>query len=108
MGRTIFYAWQATLPNATHRGFIFRALTEACTVIGHEFAIDERPEVDHDTRGVPGSPDIVSTIQRKIVAAECFIGDVSIVQQGEEPAPNANVLYELGLADGVLGPDRVL
>jgi len=108
MARNIFYAWQATLPNSVNRGFIYRALTDACVVVASDLSIDERPQVDHDTRGVPGAPDIAKVIRSKIDISEAFVADVSIVHPGDDPAPNANVLYETGYAEKSLECDRIL
>ncbi len=72
MARKIFYSWQGTLLNATNRGFIAKALEGACTVVGQDLSVDERPEVDRDTQGVPGAPDIADTIFAKIDSASCW------------------------------------
>jgi hypothetical protein len=111
MARKIFYSWQATLPNATNRGFILAALEAACAVVGQDLSVDERPEVDRDTQGVPGAPDIAHTIFAKIDAADAFVCDVSIVTSGEgqaKPCPNPNVLIELGYAIKSLGWSRII
>ncbi len=111
MARRIFYSWQATLPNSTNRGFILTALEAACAVVGQDLSVDERPEVDRDTQGVPGAPDIAHTIFAKIDAADAFVCDVSIVTGGEgqaKPSPNPNVLIELGYAIKSLGWGRVI
>ncbi len=42
MARKIFYSWQATLPNATNRGFILTALEAACEVLEQDLSVDER------------------------------------------------------------------
>jgi hypothetical protein len=111
MARKIFYSWQATLPNSTNRGFIHTALESACVLVGRDLSVDERPEVDRDTQGVPGAPDIAQTIFAKIDAAHAFVCDVSIVvgAEGEgERCPNPNVLIELGYAIRGLGWDRII
>src|SRR6266446_2290788 len=58
----VFYSWQSDLPNATNRGFIEKALEEAAKSIRAEGSISVDPVIDRDTAGVPGSPDIASTI----------------------------------------------
>lgn len=110
MGRKIFYSWQSDLPNATNRGFILTALEGACEEIAKDLAVDERPEVDRDTQGVPGAPDIASTIFKKIDSADAFVADISIVvgTAGERPCPNPNVLIELGYAIKALGWERII
>lgn len=111
MARKIFYSWQATLPNATNRGFILTALEAACAVVGQDLSVDERLEVDRDTQGVPGAPDIVHTIFAKIDEADAFVCDVSIVTGREgllKPSPNPNVLIELGYAIKSLGWKKII
>lgn len=70
MTRRVFYSWQSDLPNATIRGFILAALEAACKAAGEDLSVDERPEVDRDTLGVPGAPDIAQTIFAKIDRAD--------------------------------------
>ena len=106
---SIFYAWQSQLPNATNRSLIKSAIEQAAKAISMDASIEVRPEIDHDTAGVPGSPSIADTIRAKIDAAEVVVCDVSIVQgldaksDRERPSPNANVLVELGYALKSLG-----
>src|SRR6185503_1535671 len=68
------------------------------------------PVIDRDTVGVPGSPDIATTILQKIEKAAVFVCDVSFINQGTDArqTPNPNVLLELGYALKALGPNRVV
>jgi|ERR1051326_3078408 hypothetical protein len=110
MRRVVFYSWQSDLPNATNRGFIQRALEVAAAAIVADETVAIEPVVDRDTQGVPGSPDIATTIFAKIVAADVFVADVSIVSRpgNSRPSPNPNVLIELGYALRNLGFERVI
>jgi hypothetical protein len=110
MASTIFYSWQSDLPNATNRGFIQTALERAARSIRDDASISVEPVVDRDTAGVPGSPDIATTILQKIDSCDVFVCDVSIINsgQGQRPAPNPNVLFELGYALKRLGWGRVI
>ncbi len=110
MPRTVFYSWQSDRPNATNRSFILKALQAACAGLSEDSTIDERPEVDHDTQNVPGSPDIVRTIFAKIDAAEVFVADVSLVTDPDNtrPCPNPNVLIELGYAIKTIGESGII
>ncbi len=110
MPSIIFYSWQSDLPNATNRGFIARALETATKSIRADDSITVEPVVDRDTAGVPGSPDIATTIFQKIEGAAVFVCDVSIINSDSDcrPTPNPNVLIELGYAKKALGTDRVL
>ena len=66
------------------------------------------PCLDRDTANLPGSPDIPATILDKIDNCNVFVCDVSIVQAGQRPMPNPNVLFELGYAVKRLGWERVI
>ena len=92
------------LPNATNRGFIEKALTDAAKAIRSDDSIAVEPVIDRDTEGIPGAPDIASTIFEKIDAAKVFVCDVSIIGlSGDRTTPNPNVLLELGYAVRALG-----
>lgn len=110
MSQTVFYSWQSDLPNKTNRSLIETALVRAVAAIEKNTLIEASPRVDQDTRGVPGSPDIVSTILTKIDGATAFVADVSLVTGAGigRPSPNPNVLIELGYALKARGSDRVL
>lgn len=114
MKRKVFYSWQSDLPNKTNRGFIETALKDAAEEIAADDTLAIEPVVDRDTQGVPGAPDIAGAIFDKIAAADLFVADVSIVTRPPKrsprgrPAPNPNVLVELGYALRALGPDRII
>ncbi|GLK54393.1 hypothetical protein JOD31_001560 [Methylopila capsulata] len=89
-----------------------------------EFQESDRPEVDHDTRGLGGTPDIAAGIMTKIEAAAVFVADVTPVaatdpaalrpdlEEAVRPAPkyvqNPNVMSELGYADRAIGASRIV
>jgi hypothetical protein len=109
MKRIVFYSWQSDLPNACNRGFIQHALEDAAAAIKADDTVEVEPVVDRDTQGVPGAPDIASTIFSKIAAADAFVADVSITGRGDtRPTLNPNVLIELGYALRALGHERVI
>src|SRR5579863_130930 len=109
MKQIVFFSWQSDLPNSCNRGFIQRALEGAAATIKADETVEIEPVVDRDTEGVPGSPDIASTIFAKITAADAFVADVSITNRGDKRAtPNPNVLIELGYALKALGHERVI
>jgi hypothetical protein len=106
---TIFYSWESDLPNPTNRGFIEGELKAIAKEITGEGAVVI--EVDRDTSGIAGSPDIGKTILAKIDAADAFVGDVSIINPdapAERKTPNPNVMFELGWAFKALGENRVI
>lgn len=110
MRRIVFYSWQSDLPNPCNRGFIQAALEEAAAKIAADNTVAVEPVVDRDTKNVPGSPDIAATIFTKIVSADIFVADVSIVTRAKDmrPTPNPNVLIELGYALKALGHERII
>ncbi len=109
MKQIVFYSWQSDLPNACNRGFIQQALEIAAATIKADATVEIEPVIDRDTQGMPGAPDIASTIFSKITAADVFVADVSITGRGQRRAtPNPNVLIELGYALKTLGHERVI
>lgn len=101
---TIFYSWQLDRPPATGRNFVERALTRAVGELKKELelvsASRESLDVDHDTKGVPGSPPILETIFEKIDACRAFVADLTFVGErvNKQRTPNPNVLIEYGWA----------
>jgi len=113
----VFYSWQSEAHSKVCRNFIEDALKKAIKDYNRELNLtgpereDAQLVLDKDTRGVPGSPDIVESIFTKIRDADVFVGDLTVVrprEPGHRPASNANVLIETGYAFGVLGRDRVI
>ena len=107
---TIFWSWQSDTAQRETRSLIRDALSAALDRIAADMEEADRPELDHDTRGVAGSPDIVATILDKIEAAAVFVADVTpiAVSTGGKHLANPNVLIELGYAKRALGTGRVV
>ena len=106
----IFYSWQSDLPNATNRNFIEKSLEKVVKSIRDDNSIQVEPVIDRDTIGVPGAPDISSTILAKIDQSIVFVCDVSIINDTSEKrlTPNPNILIELGYAVKTLGTERIV
>jgi hypothetical protein len=124
----VFWAWQADLPGRISRHLIREALEEAIDRLKQPRDIEEPPEVsrrndlhlDHDTKGLKGTPEIAHEIFKKIDAATVIVADVTPVGRGPElpakdgepqnlkPLINSNVAIELGYAYGKLGTDSFL
>lgn len=106
----IFYSWQSDVPTDVNRNFILRALEVAVKELQRDKDIEVMPVIDRDTMGVPGSPDITSTILGKIEKAKVFVCDVSPVTTTEAArrVPNPNVLIELGYAMAKLGLPHIV
>lgn len=56
-----------------------------------------------------GSPDVVDMVWEQIANCDLFVGDLTAVAQiGEQSISNPNVMYEVGIADALLGEKRVM
>lgn len=124
IGMKIFWAWQSDTPGQIGRFFVRRALKEAIERIQSEADVTEPTEreavtkmnLDHDRKGIPGSPDLAQTIFKKIDESSVVVADVTPVGQiaadGSDRSRlkrfiNSNVAIEIGYALRSLG-DRAL
>jgi hypothetical protein len=105
---TVFWSWQSDLDTRVTRDVVRDALAGALADL--EAELEERPELTSDTKGVPGSPDIVATILDKIDACAVFVGDVTPIAFSKtgKAVANPNVLIELGYAKKSRGLNRLL
>ncbi len=107
----IFWAWQSDTPGNIGRFFVRDTLRDAIEHLKSEVEIvepteretREAMELDHDRKGVPGSPDLARTIMEKIEAAAVFVADVTpvgaVIIHDHQPSKkliNHNVAIELG------------
>lgn len=101
---TIFYSWQSDIKPS--RNFISDCLRNLPKKLEHMALC----EIDRDTQGLAGAPDIGDSIYEKIDRADIFIADVTIINPdyAGRPTPNPNVLIELGYAIKALGWDRII
>jgi hypothetical protein len=106
----IFYSWQSDLDSKFNRNFIKDCLEKAIKLLHQEFDIKDAIRIDHDTKGVGGTPDITNTILEKIEGSDLFIGDLTFIikTQNNRFCPNPNVLIELGYALKCLGDGRLI
>ena len=107
---TIFFSWQSDLPNKTNRNLIENSIKLALKKMNQDSPYSLITEIDRDTKGVLGSPDIVDSTLTKIDKCGLFIADISIINSSlnGKRTPNPNVLFELGYAVKCLGWDRVI
>ncbi len=107
--KKVFYSWQSDTNTKENRYFIRKVLKEAEKELNHE-NVNLEIRIDHDTIGVPGSPDIQKTILDKIESSDFFIADVTIInsESDKKKTPNPNVLFELGYAVSKLGWERII
>ena len=59
---TVFYAWQSDLPAIDNLDLIEHALEAATGQLRDDPALGWAPQVDRDTRGIPGAPDVPAVI----------------------------------------------
>jgi hypothetical protein len=101
----IFWSWQSDHDGKISRHLVREALELAAANMNEDLAVEE-PErevsVDHDRKGVPGSPDLAAVILEKIRTSDVFVADVTPVGATANEPPkklmNPNVAIELGYA----------
>lgn len=101
----IFWSWQSDRPGNISRHLVREALELAVASLNEELAVEEpdrEASIDHDRKGVPGSPDLAAVILEKIRNSDIFVADVTPVgTTPNDPAKklmNPNVAIELGYA----------
>ena len=107
----IFWSWQADLPSSVNRTFVREALEEAAKAVAEELGLTdaERPEIDHDTKDIPGWAKITDTILEKIDGCAIFVADVTpVAVSGTKKVPNPNVVLELGYALKSIGFQKLI
>ncbi|WP_420333395.1 hypothetical protein [Roseibium sp.] len=112
--KTVFLSWQSDSRAACNRTLIEQALQRALSRVASHEEIEIDLGLDRDTEGVPGSPDIASSILEKISKAYVFVADITIVGQTQQYSDrmrdhcNPNVLIELGYAIRALDFSRII
>ena len=104
----IFWSWQADSDSSVNRSFIQACLEKAARNLSRQSMDVVAFAVERDTKGVGGSPSITDTILAKIRTADVFVWDATLVYRKPKPAPNPNVLFELGYALAALGDGRLV
>ena len=101
----IFLAWQSQ--NRTTSKFIKAQLKKSVALLserGYDIVLIERP-----TQEDSGAPNINSVIWEQISDSDVFIADISnIIQNDQTIISNPNVMYELGIAEALLGAHRTI
>lgn len=106
--KTIFYSWQSDLKSDFNWKLIEKSLIDSIQLLNSDSKLIKY-SLDQATRGLPGSPDIVDSIFRKIEKSSIFVADITPITKIEEKGiPNPNVLLELGYAVNVLGWDNII
>lgn len=102
----VFWSWQTDSPPKTNRNLILDCLERAAKHVG--LSSTSILNIDRDTTGVGGTPQVAETILRKIRSADVFVWDGTLVHREPRAAPNPNVMFELGYAFAVLGAGRIV
>ena len=101
----VFLAWQSQ--NRTTSKFIKAQLKKSVALLserGYDIVLIERP-----TQEDSGAPNINSVIWEQISDSDVFIADISnIIQNDQTIISNPNVMYELGIAEALLGAHRTI
>ena len=101
----LFQAWQSQ--NKEYTDFVTRSIQDVVAKEknkGIEIEVIRYPAQDE-----AGSPDVVDMVWEQIANSDIFVGDLTeIVQSGDYTVSNPNVMYEVGIADALLGEKRVI
>jgi hypothetical protein len=111
MAFNIFYSWQSTTKGKYNRWFIKDCLDTALKNLTAYYKHEVEFYLDHDTKDVPGYPNITEAIQKKIIRdCDIYIGDYSVIDRTRagKGILNPNVQTELGIAKGSIGDDRII
>jgi hypothetical protein len=72
---TVFFSWQSDLSRKYTKTFIHDATLKAISLVNTDASMDEAPRIDHDTFGISGTPEITTTIFKKIRSCSIFLAD---------------------------------
>lgn len=101
----LFQAWQSQ--NKEYTDFLTKLLAEVSErqkQKGIEIEIIRFPAQDQ-----AGSPDVVNMVWKQIADCDLFVGDLTKIAASDSHAiSNPNVMYEVGIADALLGEKRVI
>ncbi|SHM37016.1 TIR domain-containing protein [Myroides odoratimimus] len=106
----IFFSWQSDLNLKNNKNFIEECIKTAIKEFNAENKHLVEFNLDKDTTGEPGNPEIINIILNKIDNSKLFICDLSIMNQDYHgrKTPNPNVIFELGYAIKSLGWERII
>jgi hypothetical protein len=98
----VFLAWQSQ--NKKTANYIKKQLNKATKYLEKQGIVVD--VIKSPTQEEPGSPNINDAIWKQIQSADIFIADLSFVSRVR--TSNDNVMYELGIADALLGENRTI
>ncbi len=106
----IFFSWQSDTDLKNNKNFIESCIKTAIKEFNKENKFLVNFNLDKDTSGEPGNPEIINLILNKIDNSRIFICDLSIINQDYvgRKTPNPNVVFELGYAIKSLGWEKII
>lgn len=106
----IFFSWQSDLNLKNNKNFIEECIKTAIKEFNAENKHLVDFNLDKDTTGEPGNPEIINIILNKIDNSKLFICDLSIINQDYQgrKTPNPNVIFVLGYAIKSLGWEKII
>ncbi len=123
----VFWSWQSDTPGKTGRHFVRDALNDAVETLRVANDVEEPSEreardalhLDHDRKGLSGSPDLAPAIFKKIRETAVFVADVTLtgetivegrknIEGRKKRYINSNVAIEYGYALHALGDAAIL
>lgn len=123
MGMNVFYSWQLDTPAAENKRIIEECINLAIEKLKayidieeaervDEFAFpDVKIEVQSDTQGILGNPEIFPAILKRIRECDVFVADLTLTgshKTEDKLFPNPNVCIEYGYAIGMAGLGKIL
>ena len=114
MDFSLFFAWQSDSPLDDNKHLIRDAAKIAVKRVAADAEVEESPRLDHDTKGMSGTPEVANAIFSKIERAGMFLADVTFVGSSrshdgrDKKLPNMNAAIELGYAGRAIGWERII
>lgn len=101
----LFQAWQNQ--DKAYTDFLTKTIKKVVEM-EHEKGIDIEV-IRFPAQDEAGSPDVVNMVWEQIANCDLFVGDLtSIADINTHSISNPNVMYEVGIADAILGEKRVI
>lgn len=114
MDFSLFFSWQSDSPLDDNKHLIRDSAKIAAKRVAADAEVEESPRLDHDTKGLSGTPEVANAIFSKIEQSGMFLADVTYVGSSKshdgrnKKLPNMNTAIELGYAGSAIGWERVI
>lgn len=111
----IFYSWQSKTDLEFNKKFIEECLKSAIKIIKPKLEIGTEIYLDRDTKDIPGTPNVLLSINQKIEICNIFLCDLSFINNSdyqilnqEELFVSPNVMKEFGQAESSIGTNNII